>query len=159
MARTTPCACCCTACLYCLPDCTACTAHNHQVLHEHRYRETWDVDADTGAWMEALCRRQRMYRTPARMNDDLFWMYATIHAKQQGRLVSHGWGLLLLLLVHCGVWFCSSPKGITWLFGVGLVPWWQPWLCGCLCAAVWCLMGMYIFLCCLLAVRAVFTAK
>jgi proteinaceous RNase P len=57
------------------------------VLHEGRYRETWDADAETGAWMDGLCASRRMYRTPPRMNDDLFWMYATIHAGEAGRLV------------------------------------------------------------------------
>jgi hypothetical protein len=39
------------------------------------------------AWLKQLDEAKLLYSTPRDMNDDMFWMYATIHFRSAARLV------------------------------------------------------------------------
>ncbi|KAF6261333.1 hypothetical protein COO60DRAFT_1636916 [Scenedesmus sp. NREL 46B-D3] len=70
------------------------------VLHSGRYNDARLNHAEAFQWMERLRKASRFYVTPGGSNDDWYWMYAAVQARERGLLVSndqlrdHVWNLL-----------------------------------------------------------------
>ncbi|WIA12316.1 hypothetical protein OEZ85_012372 [Tetradesmus obliquus] len=70
------------------------------VLHSGRYNDARYNHKEAFEWMEGLRKAGRFYVTPGGSNDDWYWMYAAVQARERGLLVSndqlrdHVWNLL-----------------------------------------------------------------
>jgi proteinaceous RNase P len=60
----------------------------YQVLHSGRYNDARYNHKEAFEWMEGLRKAGRFYVTPGGSNDDWYWMYAAVHARERGLLVS-----------------------------------------------------------------------
>jgi hypothetical protein len=58
-----------------------------QILHQNRVWQTQKFDQQTAAWLKQLEESHLLYSTPKDMNDDMFWIYATIRFRSAARLV------------------------------------------------------------------------
>eukprot|EP00878_Enallax_costatus_P025310 GHUV01027077.1.p1 GENE.GHUV01027077.1~~GHUV01027077.1.p1 ORF type:complete len:260 (+),score=70.86 GHUV01027077.1:968-1747(+) len=70
------------------------------VLHAGRFGDIKQNHKETFTWLEELRSQGRFHIAPAGSNDDWYWMYAAVMAREKGMLVSndllrdHVWNLL-----------------------------------------------------------------
>eukprot|EP00879_Flechtneria_rotunda_P013849 GHRR01014465.1.p1 GENE.GHRR01014465.1~~GHRR01014465.1.p1 ORF type:complete len:236 (+),score=83.39 GHRR01014465.1:2329-3036(+) len=70
------------------------------VLHAGRHHSIRQHNPELFDWLEGLQKQGGYYVTPGGSNDDWYWMYATVHARENGLLMSndllrdHVWNLL-----------------------------------------------------------------